>query len=150
MPLSDDGDIIRGLGFVALYAAYLEEQVDNLLIMLEPLEASPELKHHWPISRKIDKSKSLVRMLEFDCREFLLESLNHSKSLFEKRNEVIHGRIYASFDRPDTLKSGRPNVLNRQINSAELYELARNLASVRGEIYRPMVFQIPRAIKAHR
>ncbi|MER0203666.1 MAG: hypothetical protein DU480_07350 [Nitrosomonas sp.] len=149
MPLSDDGDIIRGLGFVALYAAYLEEQVDNLLIMLEPLEASPELKNHWPVSRKIDKSKSLVRTLEFDYREFLLESLNYSKSLFEKRNEVIHGRIYASFDRSDTLKSGRTNVPNREISSSELYELATNLANAREKIYRPMILQIPQAIKAH-
>ncbi|MBK7492889.1 MAG: hypothetical protein KBF68_00330 [Nitrosomonas sp.] len=149
MPPSDDGDIIRGLGFVALYAAYLEEQVDNLLIMLEPLKASPELKHHWPVSRKIDKSKSLVRTLEFDYREFLLESLNYSKSLFEKRNEVIHGRIYASFDRSDTLKSGRTNVPNREISSNELYELVTNLANAREKIYRPMIFQIPQAIKAH-
>ncbi len=33
MPLQNDGDVVRGLGFVALYAAYLEEQVDNLLLI---------------------------------------------------------------------------------------------------------------------
>lgn len=30
------------LGFVALYAAYLEEQIDNLLFMLQPVEVFPE------------------------------------------------------------------------------------------------------------
>jgi hypothetical protein len=36
--IQNDGDIVRGLGFVTLYAAYLEEQIDNLLIMLDPVE----------------------------------------------------------------------------------------------------------------
>ena len=36
MPLNDDGDLIRGLGFVALYAAYLEEAVDECLACLLP------------------------------------------------------------------------------------------------------------------
>ena len=35
MPLQRDNDVVRGLGFVALYAAYLEEQVDNLLFILQ-------------------------------------------------------------------------------------------------------------------
>ena len=51
--LQDDGDIVRGLGFVALYAAYLEEQIENLLIMLAPLEACDEEKQRWPVTRKI-------------------------------------------------------------------------------------------------
>jgi len=36
--LQNDNDIVRGLGFVALYAAYLEEQIDNVLLMLNPNE----------------------------------------------------------------------------------------------------------------
>ncbi len=38
MHIENDGDIVRGLGFVTLYAAYLEEQIDNLLFMLDPVE----------------------------------------------------------------------------------------------------------------
>jgi hypothetical protein len=33
-----DGDIIRGLGFVTLYSAYLEEQIEDLLKMLDLLK----------------------------------------------------------------------------------------------------------------
>ena len=51
--LNDDGDIVRGLGFVALYAAYLEEQVDNLLEALDRVESYDSVKQRWPISRKI-------------------------------------------------------------------------------------------------
>jgi hypothetical protein len=148
MPLSNDGDVVRGLGIVALYAAYLEEQVDNLLFMLQPMEAFPEGEQRWPTSRKIEKAKRLVGGLVFDYRDALLADLDASKRLLEWRNEVIHGRIYANFDRPDTLKSGRPNIPDRVVDSAELYELANNLAEARSVLYRPMIFQIPRAMGA--
>jgi hypothetical protein len=149
MPLQNDGDVVRGLGFVALHAAYLEEQVDNLLLMLQPLENYPESEQRWPVSRKIEKTKRLVRELAFDYRDGLLADLDVSRRLLEWRNEVIHGRIYANFDRPDTLKSGRPTVPDRVVDSAELYELANRLAEVRGELYRPMIFQIPWALGTH-
>ena len=42
MPRNNGDDIIKGLGFVALYAAYLEEQVDALLFMLQPVEPFAE------------------------------------------------------------------------------------------------------------
>ena len=38
MALADDGDPIRGVGLVTIYAAYLEEQIDQLLTQLEVLE----------------------------------------------------------------------------------------------------------------
>lgn len=146
MALDNDGDPVRGLGFVALYAAYLEEQIDNLLFMLQPVEAFPEGEQRWPVSRKIEKAKRLVSGLAFEYRDVLLTDLDASKSLLEWRNEVIHGRIYTNFDRPDTLKSGRPNTPDRVIEAAELYALANNLAEVRSALYRPMIFQIPQAI----
>ena len=148
MPLKKDDDVVRGLGFVALYAAYLEEQVDNLLFMLQPLETFPEGEQRWPTSRKIDKAKRLVAKLVFEYRDALLADLDALKQLLDWRNEVVHGRIYANFDRPDTLKSGRPNTPDRVVEPDELYDLANNLADARSALYRPMIFQIPRAIGA--
>lgn len=147
MALQNDGDVVRGLGFVALYAAYLEEQVDNLLFMLQPLEPFPEGEQRWPTSRKIEKAERLVAELTFGYRDALLHDLNASRQLLEKRNEIVHGRIYANFDRSDTLKSGRPRVPDRVVDAAELYELANNLDDARSALYRPMIFQIPRAIQ---
>lgn len=145
MPLQRNDDVVRGLGFVALYAAYLEEQVDNLLFMLQPIEPFPEGEQRWPTSRKIEKAKRLVCGLVFEYRDALLADLDASKQLLDWRNEVIHGRIYANFDRPDTLKSGRPNTPDRVVKPDELYDLADNLAEARVALYRPMIFQIPRA-----
>lgn len=149
MVLPNDSDVVRGLGFVALYAAYLEEQVDNLLFMLHPLKPFPEGEQRWPTSRKIEKAKRLVAGLAFEYRDALLADLDASRRLLDWRNEVIHGRIYANFDRPDTLKSGRPNTPERVVEPAELYELANNLDEVRSALYRPMLFQIPQAIQSH-
>lgn len=148
MPLQNDNDIVRGLGFVALYAACLEEQVDNLLLMLQPVEPYPESEQRRPTSRKIEKAKGLVAGLVFEYRDALLADLDASKELLEWRNEVIHGRIYANFDRPDTLKSGRPNTPDRVVEPEELYKLANNLAEARSALYRPMIFQIPQATQA--
>ena len=91
MPLQRDEDVVRGLGFVALYAAYLEEQVDNLLFMLQPIESFPESEQRWPTSRKIEKAKRLVLTLVFEYRDALLADLDASTQLLDWRNEVIHG-----------------------------------------------------------
>ena len=147
MPLQRDDDVVRGLGFVALYAAYLEEQVDDLLFMLQPIESFPESEQRWPTSRKIEKAKHLVRGLVFEYRDALLADLDSSKQLLDWRNEVIHGRIYANFDRPETLKSGRPNTPDRVVKPVELYDLADNLAEARLALYRPMIFQIPQSMQ---
>lgn len=147
MPLQNDGDVVRGLGFVALYSAYLEEQIDNLLLMLQPVEPFPDCEQRWPTSRKIEKAKRIVGGLVFEYRDALLADLDASRQLLEWRNEVIHGRIYANFDRPDTLRSGRPNTPDSVVESSELYNLANDLFETRAAIYRPMLFQIPRAIQ---
>lgn len=144
--LNDDGDIVRGLGFVALYSAYLEEQIDNLLFMLNPVEAFTEEEQRWPVSRKIKKAKVVVGKFNFEGRDDLVEILDEAKDAFEERNKIVHGRIYANFERPDTLKSGRPNTPDQEVLSAELYELANYFSDLQGEVYRPMIFKIPRAL----
>lgn len=144
--LNDDGDIVRGLGFVALYSAYLEEQIDNLLFMLSPVEAFTEEEQRWPVSRKIKKAKVVAGKFNFEGRDDLVEILDEAKGAFEERNKIVHGRIYANFDRPDTLKSGRPNTPDQEIVATELYELANYFSDLQGEVYRPMILKIPRAL----
>lgn len=147
--IEDDGDIVRGLGFVALYAAYLEEQVENLLVMLAIVDPYDETKQRWPVSKKI---KHVIKVIDrLDTEEFpaLATDLRTCLELFEGRNMLIHGRIYGNFDRPDTLKSGRSNVPDREVESAELYKLANEFEAFREAVYRPMIFKLPRAIAKH-
>jgi hypothetical protein len=148
MPIPDDGDIVRGLGFVALYAAYLEEQIDNLLFAFQPLEPFPEAEQRWQTSRKIQKAKRLAATLQFNDQQQLITDLDACLQLLDWRSELIHGRIYAGSDRPDTLKSGRPRIPDRKVQSAELYELVSQLSEARLAVYRPMIVQIPNALAA--
>lgn len=145
--LQDDNDIVRGLGFVALYSAYLEEQIDNLLFMLSEVEELKDQEQRWNVSRKIKKAKSIVSKLDFESRNDLIANLDAAKKAFEDRNKIVHGRIYSNFDRPDTLKSGRPNTPDRIVEPAELYKLANYFGDLRGRIYRPMIFEIPRVLR---
>lgn len=147
--LQNDNDIVRGLGFVALYSAYVEEQIDNLLFILREVEEFTEEEQRWPVSRKIKKAKSIAGKFEFEGRDDLVATLDAAKDAFEERNKIVHGRIYANFDRPDTLKSGRPNTPDRVVEAGELYDLANYFDDLRGEIYRPMIFKIPRALSSY-
>ena len=142
----DKGDIIRGLGFVTLNSAYLEEQIDNLLIMLISVEDFTEKVQRWPVSSKIKKAKQVAAKFEFEGRDDLVATLDRAGVAFKKRNEIVHGRIYGSFDRPDTLKSGRPNIPTREIASTELNELANHLSDLQKEVSRPMVSKLPKAL----
>jgi hypothetical protein len=147
--LNDDGDIVRGLGFVALYAAYLEEQIDNLLEALDQVEAYDSAKQRWPIGRKIKHAIDVIGRL--DTSEFpdYTKDLQTCLKLFEDRNEIIHGRIYANFDRPETLKSGRRNKPDKEIHSEELYELANEFDDFRAAVYRELIFKIPKAVNKY-
>src|SRR2546425_9741331 len=125
--VQDDGDIVRGLGFVTMYSAWVEEEVDNLLRIMSPVELFSERIQRWNISRKLNHAAQIVRRLNSPQLSVLPEALEVGIRLFERRNELIHGRIYASLaDRTDYVQSGRPNVPTRPITSAELYQLAND------------------------
>jgi hypothetical protein len=142
--IQNDGDIVRGLGFVSLYSAYLEEQIDNLLFLLSEVEEFDESRQRWPISREIEHGKKIICGLNTNEFDELIDVLTYCKDLFEKQNEFVHGRIYANFDRPATLRSGRQNVPEREIEASELYELANEFFNIRGEVYRPIILELPR------
>jgi len=147
MMIEDDGDVIRGLGFVALYAAYLEEQIDDLLTLLSAIDTNNTQVRPWQISKKIKYAIKLLKKL--DASEFpgLEQDLYTCLQLFEDRNELIHGRIYANIGRPHTLKSGR-DLPDREVSSMELYRLANEFLAFRDEISRPMIFKLPRELQS--
>ena len=116
--------------------------------MLDPIETYDKETQRWQVSKKIRHAIKIIKTL--DAQEFpdLVENLRTCIDLFEDRNKFVHGRLYGNFDRPDTLKSGRPNVPEQEIHPDELYTLANALSAFRAVIYRPMMFKIPRALYA--
>lgn len=139
--LEDDEDIVRALGYVTLYSSYLEEQIEMLVVMLEPVE---KYSKGWQISDKILHAKRAIRKLEAPEFDGLVEDLSTCGELFLERNELIHGRIYSGMGRPDTLKSSRTGVSAREVSSGDLYQLANELWAFRLSICRPIT--LPMAV----
>lgn len=147
MAVADDKDIVRGLGFVTMYAAWVEEDVDEILRLLETIEPFDEEKQRWQISRKLKHAAKLVRVLKSKELDGLPEALEGAVALFERRNEFVHGRIYAGLDRVDYMKGGRSNSPTIAVTSAELYALANELWEYRGHFIGPQLFRLPRAVE---
>lgn len=148
--LIDDGEIVRGLGFVTMYAAWVEDDVDEILRVLDPVVAFTEQVQRWPISRKLEHAATAIEGLHSDELVELPRALRDAVELFARRNEMVHGRIYAGFDRIDYLKSGRGNNPEREVTSAELYRLANDLWEYRGNLIGPLTFRLPRVVEAQR
>jgi hypothetical protein len=151
--LNDDGDVIRGLGFVTLYAAYMEEAVDDCFRVLLAARAKPD-ERIWrqPTSAKLRYCRrrldELAPITE-ELRQFA-DVLDYVGMLLERRHEYIHGRIYAQFNAPDQLSSGRRNVPDREIRSAELYELANAMWRIRSPLMSASMFALSRLIAARK
>ncbi len=141
-----DDDIVKALGFVALYAAYVEESVDVVMERLANVSAITDRERRWPTSRKINWCIDVLKSLESTELEQLINLLAETKDILEMRNEVIHGRIYAGNERSDNLKSGRPGIPEREVNADELYNLAEELSKLQAAVPNIKLFATMRAI----
>ena len=122
--LIDDGDIIRGLGLVLMYSAWVEQCVDDLLRIMVADEPFDGGRQRWPIIRKLNHAAEVVRRLNSRELNLLPEDLEAGVALFERRNDVVRGRMYAGYDQVDYLQAGHPNAPTQPVTSAELYQLA--------------------------
>ncbi|HSY27793.1 MAG TPA: hypothetical protein VK832_09845 [Burkholderiaceae bacterium] len=144
--MHDDGDIIRGLGFVALNAAYIEEQIDACLEHFIVRGTCGEKLRRKQTSAKI---KAILDQLTkiapiSDELAYLPNHLITVGDLLERRNEVIHGRIYADQEFGDIRRSGRYGESDRPATSLELYSLANELSAARGPLLHASVFRLQR------
>ena len=148
MPMADDGDIVRGLGFTTLYAAYMEEAVDDCRVVLMKRDPSPPKGiEKWPISRRVEYVQERLAQFAPLPHELtgLPSHLDYISDLLERRNEVIHGRIYGSLQgEKDELRPGRPTGSARPITSGELYDLANEMFATLGALNHASIFAIPR------
>lgn len=153
MALIDDGDLIRGLGFVALYAAYLEEAVDECLNVVAAHDAERDDRvHRRPTSKKIEYIQQQLQKLEPLAQELVAfpNALRAIGDLLEERNLVIHGRVYAVPNVGDVRISGRLGVPETPANSAELYAFANELYSARNPLLHASMFSLHRQFEAVR
>lgn len=143
--MEDDGNIVRALGFVTLNASYLEEQIEALIDLLGTYR---KYNGGWQISSKIKHAKAVISELYVNKFSALIADLDMCLKIFNDRNALVHGRIYAGLDRSDTLKSSRLNMPDREVTSFELYQLVHEMNEFRSAIYRPMILEIPQSLNA--
>ena len=146
MSLADDGDLIRGVGYVAIYSAYLEEIVDDLLFALDCLgEKEDDFARRQPSSKLKEIKRRLEELGDSDFEE-LVDDLSVCDTLLSARHAVLHDRIYAQISGPAMYHPARPERSKRPASSIELYELANQMQTCRARLMRPLVFAIPSAI----
>ncbi|HSD38714.1 MAG TPA: hypothetical protein VLC92_14475 [Rhodocyclaceae bacterium] len=153
MTLIDDGDLIKGLGFVALYAAYLEEAIDECvgaLFMGDQVQYDKIMRK--PSSQKIewiqDRLKSLMPLTK-ELGHFP-GHLDVVVKLLEERNLVIHGRVYAVPGEGDVRYAGRKGIPTEVAKSSELYELANDLFRACDPLMAASMFAFQRLFHAKR
>lgn len=148
MPMNDDGDIVRGLGFMTLYAAYMEEAVDACRQVLMQRDPEPPKRiERWPISERVKYVQERLvthAPLPYELAH-LPGLLDYVGELLEQRNEVIHGRIYGGMQGDkDELRPGRPGGSAKPIVSGELYHLANTMFQTLGPLNHASLFALPR------
>lgn len=130
MNLKNDGDLIKALGYLVLYASYVEEAIDNCIDVFT--QYYPLLSKE--LSKQTTKQKIKFIQSYFDgnppseelVRTQFLNLLKYVIRLFEGRNEIIHGHIYGNMrlGEFDKLTSNRKNDEERAITAGEIYDLA--------------------------
>jgi len=151
MAIVDDGDLVRGLGYVALYAAYLEEAVDECLAVLS-MGDSAELEKlmRRPSSLKVEWLQKQISDLEPLSKELAQfpAVLDAVALLLEERNSVIHGRVYAVPGEGDIRYSGRRSVPTEPASSTELFGLANELFNICAPLNHASQFSLSRLLQA--
>lgn len=120
-----EGDLVRPLGFVTLYAAYAEGELDELLSVLPAKEPYDNAKRQWTVGRKLGYAQRLVRDLRSLDLTDLHATLKEAKALFEQRNELVHGRLFAG----GRLVSNRIDQSDRRVSQEDIVRLAEQIFS---------------------
>ena len=127
---SHDGDLIRPLGLVTLYAAYAEGEIDELLRTLPAEEPLDDRKLQWPVGRKLNFALKLVRRLNSDRLVGLSAALKEAQTLFARRNAFVHSQIFST----GRITSNRPDAPIQMVAPEDLTQLAEQLFACKEQL----------------
>lgn len=154
MTIYDDDDIIRGVGFVAVYSAYLEDEVVKLIELtthimplrknIHQLSLADQAKHLRKILKKLfEQTNDWIDKKEEQTQTAHILKIVEKITL--KRNQIIHSQLISNQAGIITQKSRRLKTEN-QIKSADVYELANYIFDLTSEVRR-VQFTISRLAK---
>ena len=96
IPSKDDGDPFRAMGYVCVYAAYVEENVGECFQLLR--NHDPQLRGDpWNVSGQLDSCLRAVTALPRHAEwPELTALLRTTKGLIRERNLAIHSPLYGN------------------------------------------------------
>lgn len=122
-----EGDLVRPLGFVVLYASYAEWEICEILRALSDESSLPENWVRNTVGWKLSQvSKALGQLGEEDAPD-LVVAIKDARALFDQRNELVHGVLFAG----GRLHSMDPEVPARGTSVDEVAALAEALFNCR-------------------
>jgi hypothetical protein len=154
MPIFDDGDPVRGLGFVTMYFAHLEDGVDRVLDATKAITAVPERLENYRVGDKVRfLRKALRKALQSrptpypqDDERQIKRVLRACKAVIAARNDLLHQPIFA--DMRGGQYQQKWDGPRRKILSRDIYQLANVIHNVCGGIY-SLEFVVGRICRAN-
>lgn len=126
-----EGDLIRPLGLVTLYAAYAEGEIDELLGALPSATPFDTQKRQWPVGQKLSCALKLVRLLKSGRLVGLTSSLKQAQAVFSERNNLVHSQIFAG----RRVVSNRPDAAIHKVAPEDLVQLAEQIHACKEQLW---------------
>jgi hypothetical protein len=116
---------------VTLYFAYAEYELGLLLADLGPLEPFSDERRQWQVGRKLVQAQRLLGNLRSETLDELLGKFVEARSLFERRNMLVHSCIFTG----SRVVSSRPGIPEGCTSPGEHDELAEQISSWKEHIH---------------
>lgn len=154
MSISDDGDVIRGVGFVAVYSAYLEDEIAELIALTTNIIPLRKNIHQLCLTDQAKHLRKVLKKLFKETHDWIGKEEEqtqtaHILKIVEKitpeRNQTIHSQLISNQAGIITQKNRRLGT-EIQIKSADVYNLANYIFDLTAEVHR-LQFTIGRLAK---
>jgi len=120
MNSSFERDLIRPLGLVTLYFGYVEAEVNTLLDMFRDCGLTVDVSPVTPLGQRLSVFAKVLRGLRCAGVAEVLELLEESKLLIDRRNALIHASVLAK----GRVIPNNPSRLEFSVTPEELTALA--------------------------
>jgi len=126
IPRSDDGDEFRAMGYVAVYAAYVEELVAECFGFLRPHD--PDLRGNpWSVAAQIDSClRAIAALPEHPNWPVMTALFREARRLVGERNIAMHSPLYAH-GAGNIRRARNPENADAYVTADGIYALAEEL-----------------------
>jgi len=141
MAIKANKDIIRGIGFVTVYWAYLEDKMADLIRNINNSIPLPKKIENKGLTQKAKCLKDALTGL-FENATYKLKDQDHNQVVTvldkvieaaKKRNMVIHA-VHIS-DKGTVIRKDRLKNLSEKVTPSDMYEFANQVIKLKGDVF---------------